>query len=242
MAKLINENVLIMMKRILGIALVFAGVNAFAQNGRDLKATETDALVKVTVVNMKNKPSAGDIITLTSKETQTDYTGVTGDSGYFKIVVPNGEKYIVNFRSFAGEQRYKELEIPKLDGQVEMNLMIKYDLPEVVVLENVNFETSKATIKPASLPMLNKVAELLKNKKNMVIEISGHTDDVGETLTNQKLSEGRANAVKTYLQSKGVKPEQVTAVGFGKTKPVAENTTPDGRAKNRRIEIKILKQ
>ena len=230
------------MKRLLGIVFMFATAVVCAQNGKDLKATETEALVKIIVTNMQNKPSAGDIITLTSKESHTEYTGVTGDSGYFKIVVPNGDKYIVNFRSFAGEQRYKEIEIPKLDGTVEMNLLIKYELPEVVVLENVNFETNKSTIKAASFPMLNKVAELLKNKKNMVIEISGHTDDVGETLANQKLSEGRANAVKTYLISKGVKPTQVTAVGFGKSKPIADNTTVDGRAKNRRIEIKILKQ
>jgi len=231
-----------MIKRILGIAFMLTGVSAFAQNGNDLKATDADALVKVTVTNMQNKPSSGDIITLISKASQMEYTGVTGDSGYFKVVVPNGDKYIVNFSSFSGEQRYKEIEIPKLDGSVEMNLMIKYDLPEVVVLENVTFETSKTTIRTPSFPMLNKVAELLKNKKNMVIEISGHTDDVGETMANQKLSEGRATAVKNYLISKGVKPTQVTAIGFGKTKPIADNKTAEGKAKNRRIEIKILKQ
>ena len=222
--------------------MIFAGLSTFAQNGKELKATDADALVKVSVMDMKNKPSSGDIITLISKDNQTEYTGVTGDSGYFKIVVPNGDKYIVNFRSFAGEQRYKEIEIPKLDGTVEMNLMIKYELPEVVVLENVTFETSKTTIRTPSFPMLNKVAELLKNKKNMVIEISGHTDNVGETLANQKLSEGRAIAVKNYLVAKGVKPEQITAVGYGKTKPIADNNTTAGKATNRRIEIKILKQ
>jgi outer membrane protein OmpA-like peptidoglycan-associated protein len=222
--------------------MMTAGVGAYAQNGKDLKATDADALVKVIVTNMQNKPSVGDIITLTSKESQTEYTGVTGDSGYFKIVVPNGDKYIVNFRSFAGEQRYKEIEIPKLDGTVEMNLMIKYDLPEVVVLENVTFETNKSTIRPSSFLMLDRVAELLKNKKNMVIEISGHTDDVGETAANQKLSEGRAMSVKKYLESKGARQDQITAVGYGKTKPIADNKTPAGKAKNRRIEIKILKQ
>lgn len=230
------------MKRLLFCILFFTSVGAFAQNGKDLKATETDALVKVIVTNMQNKPSVGDIITLISKDNQVEYTGVTGDSGYFKIVVPNGDKYIVNFRSFAGEQRYKEIEIPKLDGTVEMNLLIKYELPEVVVLDNVTFETSKTIIRAPSFPMLNKVAELLKNKKNMVIEVSGHTDDVGETMANQKLSEGRANAIKNYLVSKGVKPEQITAKGYGKTKPIADNKTAAGRAQNRRIEIKILKE
>jgi len=230
------------MKRFLFLVMMTAGVGAYAQNGKDLKATDADALVKVIVTNMQNKPSVGDIITLTSKESQTEFTGVTGDSGYFKIVVPNGDKYIVNFRSFAGEQRYKEIEIPKLDGTVEMNLMIKYDLPEVVVLENVTFETNKSTIRPSSFLMLDRVAELLKNKKNMVIEISGHTDDVGETAANQKLSEGRAMSVKKYLESKGARQDQITAVGYGKTKPIADNKTPAGKAKNRRIEIKILKQ
>jgi len=230
------------MKRIILFSLLVASLQTIAQNGRDLKATVSDALVKVVVTNMENKPTVGDIITFTSKVTQNEYTGVTGDSGYFKILIPNGERYVITFKSFTGSERYKELDVPKLDGYVEMNVIIKYDLPKVVVLENINFETAKVTIKASSYPMLNNVAELLKNKRSMVIEISGHTDDVGDNITNQKLSEGRALAVKNYLISKGAKPEQITAVGYGKTQPIADNTTEEGRKKNRRIELKVIKE
>jgi len=73
----------------------------------------------------------------------------------------------------------------------------------------------------------------------MKIEIGGHTDDVGEDAANQKLSKDRANAVRNYLL-KEIEPERVTAVGYGESKPIAYNDTPEGRQKNRRTEVRIL--
>jgi outer membrane protein OmpA-like peptidoglycan-associated protein len=76
----------------------------------------------------------------------------------------------------------------------------------------------------------------------MVVEISGHTDNVGNPADNMILSQDRANTVRNYLIKKGVESNRVTAVGFGDTKPVADNITSQGRQMNRRTEVKIIKE
>jgi len=112
----------------------------------------------------------------------------------------------------------------------------------VYTLENVYFDTGKLTLKSSSYKTLDNLAELLTYKKDMVIEIAGHTDNVGDDAANQRLSEDRAKSVKSYLVSKGVSPEQIKAVGYGETVPIADNATEEGRSKNRRTEVKILNE
>jgi outer membrane protein OmpA-like peptidoglycan-associated protein len=80
----------------------------------------------------------------------------------------------------------------------------------------------------------------MKLKPEMKIEISGHTDSEGDDATNLELSKNRAEAVKQYLISKGINGARVSTIGYGETKPVASNASSDGRAKNRRTEIRIL--
>ena len=109
--------------------------------------------------------------------------------------------------------------------------------------DNLTFETGKAIIKPTSLPFLDEIAVVFANEdaKPWKLEIKGHTDNVGSESYNQKLSEERANSVKTYLISKGIEGSKITSSGFGLSKPIASNDTADGRAKNRRVEFIIIK-
>ena len=107
-----------------------------------------------------------------------------------------------------------------------------------VALHNVLFDTGKATLKPESAAALAPVGELLKNDVALKLEIQGHTDNVGQTAANLKLSQDRAAAVKTYLtQTFGIAAARLTTAGFGDTKPVAPNTAEAGRAQNRRVEL-----
>ncbi|MEM9981537.1 MAG: OmpA family protein, partial [Bacteroidota bacterium] len=99
---------------------------------------------------------------------------------------------------------------------------------------------NKTTLKPASFFELNILAEILKKKKNIRIEISGHTDNVGTNDYNLQLSRQRALAVKTFLEKKGTPASRLVTAGYGKTQPIADNTTDEGRALNRRVEFKIL--
>ena len=102
---------------------------------------------------------------------------------------------------------------------------------------NITFQTGKATILPEFEDVLDSVASVIKEFKNTNVEISGHADDRGRIEANQALSQQRANAVAAYFRSKGISPGRLTAVGYGKSNPIADNSSEGGRSQNRRVEI-----
>ncbi|MBM3324254.1 MAG: OmpA family protein, partial [Calditrichaeota bacterium] len=101
----------------------------------------------------------------------------------------------------------------------------------------ITFETGKATIKDESMPIIEQMAELMRTNADLKVEIQGHTDNVGSPEANKKLSEERASAVKKALVDRGIAAERMSTAGFGDTQPVADNSTEEGRAKNRRVEL-----
>jgi outer membrane protein OmpA-like peptidoglycan-associated protein len=109
-----------------------------------------------------------------------------------------------------------------------------------IVLHNVFFETNKWDLLPASKTELDKLASLLAANKDKKVEIGGHTDNVGNDVDNQKLSENRAKSVVDYLVTHGVPAENLSYKGYGESVPIADNATEPGRAQNRRTEFKIL--
>jgi OOP family OmpA-OmpF porin len=107
-----------------------------------------------------------------------------------------------------------------------------------VALEGITFDTAKAVITAGSKTVLDEIGALLKNDTALVLEIQGHTDNVGAPTANLALSQQRADAVKKYLvDTHGIAAARLTTAGFGDTKPVADNGTAEGRAKNRRVEL-----
>jgi outer membrane protein OmpA-like peptidoglycan-associated protein len=112
---------------------------------------------------------------------------------------------------------------------------------QVIILEGINFETNSARITPDSEARLTTTLNSLKNNPNIEVEISGHTDSRGTDAKNQTLSEARANSVKDWLVAKGINPARITTVGYGETKPIAPNDSPENMLKNRRIEFKRIK-
>lgn len=110
-----------------------------------------------------------------------------------------------------------------------------------VVLNNVFFDFDKAVLKPESYPELDRVAEMMTDRQDMQIEVSGHTDAMGPEWYNQALSQRRAKAVVTYLTEKGIDGRRIKVEYFGESKPIDSNETNEGRSKNRRVEFKILK-
>ncbi len=113
---------------------------------------------------------------------------------------------------------------------------------ESIVLKNIFFEFNKTTLLPESYIELDKVAAFIKSKNISLIEISGHTDNKGSASYNQKLSEGRAKSVVSYLQSKGITASKMKAVGYGFDKPIDTNLSDEGRSQNRRVEFTLLKK
>lgn len=104
-------------------------------------------------------------------------------------------------------------------------------------LYGVFFDFNKATLKPESESVLQKAATLLTTKKGFAVEVQGHTDNVGGDAYNQGLSGQRAETVKAWLGKHGVEAARLSSKGYGKTQPVADNGTDEGRAKNRRVEL-----
>lgn len=113
---------------------------------------------------------------------------------------------------------------------------------EAIVLKNIFFEFGKTALLPDSYTELDKVVSFLLEHDIKQIEISGHTDSEGSESYNQKLSEGRAQAVVEYLTSKGVDGKRMLAVGYGESLPIDSNNTDPGKANNRRVEFRLLKK
>ena len=104
----------------------------------------------------------------------------------------------------------------------------------------VLFETNSSQIRSEAYPVLNDVAYILKNNPDIKVEIQGHTDSTGTAKYNQWLSEKRAQNVMQHLVKRGIDPKRLQAKGYGLTQPVASNDTPEGRSRNRRVELKPI--
>lgn len=111
---------------------------------------------------------------------------------------------------------------------------------ERIILRNVFFNTNSSELLPESMAELKTLVVFLEKNPGLIIELSGHTDNEGSPASNLELSEKRALSVLVFLKEKGIKPERLKSKGFGQTKPIAGNDTPEGRAQNRRTEFTIL--
>lgn len=208
-----------------------------------LEPTPQQALLSVTVVNEKQQPQTGEQVFFESVKTKKVFEGVTKENGMFDILVPKGDKYNVKYKTFTTDADYAAIDVPDIKNELlSFEITIQYELPKVYTLDNVYFDTGKSTLRAESFKELNELAEFMRQKKTLVIEIAGHTDNVGSAESNLKLSEGRANAVRDYLIRKGIKPERIIAKGYGDTQPVANNTTDEGKQKNRRTEVRVVKE
>jgi outer membrane protein OmpA-like peptidoglycan-associated protein len=108
-----------------------------------------------------------------------------------------------------------------------------------IVLRGVNFDFDKATIRADARPVLDEAIRILRQEGGVVVVAEGHTDAIGSTDYNQTLSEHRAEAVRRYLVNGGIEAGRIRTEGYGESRPVASNDTADGRAQNRRVELRV---
>src|SRR5690606_13212182 len=110
----------------------------------------------------------------------------------------------------------------------------------VATLSGVRFATGSARLDAAATPALVRLLEALEGQPSMRVELRGHTDAVGDAGANQRLSEQRARSVARFLEGEGIESWRLTTTGFGSSRPVAGNTTEEGRASNRRVELRVI--
>jgi outer membrane protein OmpA-like peptidoglycan-associated protein len=177
----------------------------------------------------------------------TDQVVVTTASsdldGSYRVRLPAKKSYMIDLRATGFLSDMKRINIPESFLQDAFNLdvsLIKVKVGKKVVLNNILFETGKAILTSGSYTELDRLLNIMQDNSQMKIEISGHTDKTGSEPVNFKLSEDRAKAVVEYLVQKGIVRSRIEYKGFGSLQPISDNTTPQGRAKNRRVEFKIL--
>jgi OOP family OmpA-OmpF porin len=129
------------------------------------------------------------------------------------------------------------LEVGEMAQEVTAGEMLNALNKDGFIALYINFDTGKADIKPESEPTIAQIVALLKENPDLKVSIEGHTDNVGTPASNKTLSEARAKSVMDAVVRGGVEASRLSAVGWGQEKPVADNRTEEGRAKNRRVEI-----
>lgn len=224
--------------------LVFASFTLFAQQKPAPDSLSKNATVNVVVTNMKGQARKGEEILFRSTKTGRVITGISNAAGKFSLQLPPGDNYIISVKSLNDTTKYSQINVPAL-GEDEyfsepFGVNIKFEPARSYRLDNVHFDTDKATLRPDSYTELKELLDYLQRHDDVNIEIAGHTDNAGTDAHNLKLSQDRANTIRTYLISKGIKAGRVTAKGYGAGQPVADNATEEGRQQNRRTEVRIL--
>jgi outer membrane protein OmpA-like peptidoglycan-associated protein len=170
-------------------------------------------------------------------EDDGSYAAVVRMTGKEDIVLKvEGEDIAFNAKLIAKKDEPITSKVLKVDVETPI---VEANKP--ILLNDIYYAVSSSKINEESLWILEQFAEYLQEHPGWLIEIRGHTDNVGDEKANESLSLQRANEVMKYLSSKGVPQNQMTAKGYGESKPVATNDTEAGRAKNRRTEFVIKK-
>lgn len=185
-------------------------------------------------------PSAVELIDLETKQLISKVQ--TDEKGNYLITLPVGKDYAFNVNR-KGYLFYSDnfSLTTKSPDSTEKNIPLQpIEVNASVVLKNIFFDYNKYDVKPASQVELDKVVQLLIDNPSVKIQIAGHTDNIGNAADNLKLSENRAKAVIAYLSGKGIDAKRLTFKGYGATQPIADNKTDEGRALNRRTELKVV--
>lgn len=202
-------------------------------------------LLKGIISDEINLAPVGAVIEITDLDKNEVISSFESNSktGKYLVSLPSGKNYGITVKAEGYLFHSENLNIPPTTTYREINKDIKLKKVEVgstIVLNNIFFDFNKATLRPESASELDRLVKLLTDLPTLKIEIAGHTDNIGASAYNKKLSEQRAKSVVDYLVGKGIAATRLTFVGYGFDKPIATNDTEEGRQMNRRTEFKII--
>jgi len=218
-------------------------LHVFSQTEKENQRTSRKITMEVIVTDHQNNPRQGEKIIFVDNESKKEFSGVTDEGGKFEIKLPGGRTYIAKIEGVGQEQKYQTFTMPEVkEGQSygKTRFTIRYEPPKVYTLDNVYFGVGKAKLRKESFAELNELVNYMKRRKNIEVEIAGHTDNTGSEEDNLKLSQRRADRVKKYLINEGIDARRIKAKGYGENQPVAGNNTKEGKQKNRRTEVRII--
>jgi outer membrane protein OmpA-like peptidoglycan-associated protein/tetratricopeptide (TPR) repeat protein len=200
--------------------------------------------VKGKVYDAKTNKGLPSAVELTDLETKQVLSKVqTDETGNYLITLPIGKDYAFNVSRkgylFFSDNFALKNNAPDSTYNIDIPLQ-PLEKNATVILKNIFFDVNKFNLKPESFVELDNLVGLLKENPTLRISINGHTDNTGSPADNMKLSNNRANEVVRYLVSKGIEANRLSAKGWGETQPIATNSTEEGRAQNRRTEMKVL--
>ena len=189
------------------------------------------------------EPIQAQIDVFSIKSNETVFRSVSDkQDGDFVVCAPEGEDVGVNV-SKKGYMFYSDYFTPEDSFQFDLKTGIPLDKIEIgksVILKNIFFDFDEYTLKKESYMELNRLISFLQQNQRVRIRLDGHTDIKGSQEYNMTLSENRAKTAYNYLISKGIPKNRLEYKGYGKNVPIADNTTDEGRALNRRTEIVII--
>jgi len=191
-----------------------------------------------------SEPVAANII-ITDNATGEEYIRLSSNSstGKFLISLPSGKNYGIAVSADGYLFHSENFDIPKGEeyNLVNKDIQLMYiDIGSKIALRNVFFDLGKSIVKKDSYAELDRLVSLMNKLPNLKVELSGHTDNTGSEVLNNRLSQKRAEAVVEYLISKGINKDKLTAKGYGSTSPIDSNKTLEGRRNNRRTEFEII--
>ncbi|GAB4092637.1 OmpA family protein [Flaviaesturariibacter terrae] len=196
------------------------------------------------VYDAKTKAGLPSSLALIDLATRQEVSRVqTDETGSYLVTLPVGKNYVFNVARrgylFYSDHYFLSGKTPDSTYRKDIPLQ-PIEVNASVVLRNIFFDTKQYVLKPESQVELDRVVQFLRDNPTVRIQLQGHTDNVGTAADNQKLSDNRAKAVVQFLVEKGIAASRLEAKGFGASQPVADNKTEEGRAQNRRTELKIL--
>lgn len=166
------------------------------------------------------------------------------NTGSYRIALTNGKNYGIRAQAKGYLSVNENLELVSITEYRELTrdlLLVPIEVGGTILLNNVFFVQGKALLKSESYPELDRLVQIMMENPAIRIELEGHTDNVGNKAALLKLSEERVQAVKTYLEGKGIKKDRITGKGYGGSRPLAPNDSNENRQRNRRVEFKITK-
>ena len=193
-----------------------------------------------------NHPVAGTLVTITNNtQSSTSFATSAEGNGEFRTQLEAASDFVIVGKKASYISNIENISTNGLNRSATLYVKLQLGVEEAkagknIVLNKIYFETGKSTLNSNTSSDLDKLIRFLNDNPATNLEIQGYTDNIGTIIANTKLSQQRAKSVVAYLVKNGIDKERLTAKGYGPTLPVADNNSKEGRAKNRRVEMKVM--